>query len=338
MALVRNLLLHLKILNMGKYSEGKNSQTVGMSFATNAPLDDRTVVKTKDSLIGQDTWIKPGYLFDGLITAVQETQELYMYIGGTLSAWPSDFLLTTKASTSSASDEIISKYWKKVSSSGLENISGVFTFKGVAEAINQDQSIITTHKVTTATVTDDEGKVIKDSETLYCVTTAYEFDMDVYYGWGTSLNDIRFWTDATTVNSTTPQYGKGEAKSVTAYEFDGELYYPIDSTVAPTAGDIVTPYENVNGRVIYINTEGNDVYNNPQAAGGAIGMATKITYMSYDFSVRQSIALEENTTSETIPASSANSGHVYQIGENEYASNGQIWVKLGTPVEDWIIL
>jgi hypothetical protein len=48
---------------------------------------------------------------------------------------------------------------------------------------------------------------------------------------------------------------------VTAYEFDGDLYYPIDSTVAPTAGDQVTPYESVGGRIIYI-SEDNTVYNN----------------------------------------------------------------------------
>jgi hypothetical protein len=72
------------------------------------------------------------------------------------------------------------------------------------EEINKDKNILTTHKVITAPVTDNEGKVTQDSEILHCVTTAYEFDMDLYYGWGTSLNDIRFWTDAPTVNSTTP--------------------------------------------------------------------------------------------------------------------------------------
>ena len=337
MALVRNLLLHLKIINMGKYSEGKNSQTVGFSFATNAPLDDRTVVKTKDSLIGKDTWGKAGYLFDGLITAVQETQELYMYIGGKLSAWPSDFLSTTTAATSSASDQIISKYWKKISSSGLENISGVFTFKGVAEAISPDQRIITTYEVATTAVTDEKGAVITPAESLYCVTTAYEFDMDVYYGWGTSLENIRFWTDTTTVNGDTPQYDKGDEEiEVTAYEFNGKLYYPVDSDVTPAAGDPVTPYESVDGETIYINN--GDVFDNQQAAGGPKGEATIVNYKSYNFTGKSTPATLEDIQSTAIIASPDNSGHVYQIGENEYASNGTIWVKLGSPVEDWIIL
>ena len=221
----------------------------------------------------------------------------------------------------------------------IEALSGVFQFKGVAEAINPDQSIITIRKVNTKAVIDDQGKEITPSVPLYCVTTAYEFDMDVYYGWGTSLEDIRFWTDATTVNKNTPQYDKSSSSiDVTAYEFNGMLYYPIDSAVAPTAGDAVTPYENVDGQIIYI-SESEDVYNNDDAAGGSIGTATPVVYTSYDFTVKTSpINLEDNiTTSETITAF-GNTGRVYQIGENEYASNGQIWVKLGSPVEDWIII
>lgn len=310
-----------------KYSEGKNSQTVGFSFATNAPLDDRTVVKTKDSLIGQDTWVKPGYLFDGLITAVQETQELYMYVGGKLSAWPSDFLSTTTAATSSASGQIISKYWKKISSSGLENISGVFTFKGVAEAISPNQSIITIKSVSTLPVKDRNGKITKPSESLYCVTTAYEFDMDVYYGWGTSLNDIRFWTDTTTVNNTTYQYDKGEETSIKAYEFNGKLYYPTGTE---------QKYESIDGDIVYI--KDNKVYETQDFTKTSIGAATEVSYTGCEFSVKSSPIALQNTTSETIAASPDNSGHVYQIGENEYASNGTIWVKLGSPVEDWIII
>jgi hypothetical protein len=37
-------------------------------------------------------------------------------------------------------------------------------------------------------------------------------------------------------------------------------------------------------------------------------------------------------------AAAGNTGHVYQIIENEYASNGTIWVKLGAPTENWIVL
>lgn len=227
--------------------------------------------------------------------------------------------------------------WKEIGTD-LSKLSGVFHFAGIAEEINKDKNILTTYKVITEVVTDTEGKVTKDSETLHCVTTAYEFDQDLYYGWGTSLEDIRFWTDTAVVTNTTAQYEKGTKEiNVKAYEFNGELYYPIDPIVDLPATDLATPYESVDGDIIYITSEGN-VYNNSQAQGNTIGTATSTEHTGYDFSVKQSISLEANTSSEAIPASIDNSGHVYQIGENEYASNGQIWVKLGSPVEDWIIL
>lgn len=321
-------------------------------FVAPAPLDTRSVVETIDHLISEDVWKNPDYTaFNGLQVYVESTQELYIlknssglksnlqpqtYFTGTTNQ---NGKVITPPATSNDIQTKVDLYWQKLASaSDLSGLSGVFTFKGVAEAISPDQRIITTRGVVIKEIKGEQQQILTPREPLYCVVTAYEFDMDVYYGWGTSLNDIRFWTDTPTVNSTTPQYGKGEERSVTAYEFDGELYYPIDSTVAPTAGELVTPYESVDGRIIYI-TEDGDVYDHKEAGGNLMGEATLITYKGCDFSVIQRIALEENTTSETITASSNNSGHVYQIGENEYASNGQIWVKLGSPVEDdWIIL
>ena len=218
--------------------------------------------------------------------------------------------------------------WQKLASaSDLSGLSGVFTFKGVAETINQDQSILTTKSLVTQEITDENGKVTTPSEPLYCVTSAYEFDMDVYYGWGTSLYDIRFWTDTTTVTSGTSQYDKGEQLSVTAYEFNNKLYYPTETK---------DKYESVDGEVVYIKE--NQVYQTADSQT-SLGHASEVSYKGYAFKEKTSkIALKAGTNSESIPASPDNSGHVYQIGENEYASNGQIWVKLGSPVEDWIIL
>ena len=334
--------------NLSKLVTGSESKSGAMIFETAAPLDDRTAVRCKAALISQsalgevDKSTKKatagkGWIFNGLITADCQTGDVYvLYNRDALE------LLTDEAITKLSEEEIdekINKAWKKAaSSSDVSSLAGVFQFKGVAEAINPDQSILTTRLITTKEITDEQGKVTIPSESLYCVNTAYEFDMDVYYGWGTSLEDIRFWTDTTTVNNNTLQYDKGGEINVTAYEFNGTLYYPIDSTVAPTAGDPVIPYENVDGKIIYI-SENDEVYDNALTSGGPIGEAIPVTYTGYDFTVKTSpIALNETTSAETIPASSDNSGHVYQIGENEYASNGQIWVKLGSPVEDWIIL
>lgn len=216
---------------------------------------------------------------------------------------------------------------KLASDSDLSGLSGVFKFKGVAEAINQDQSILTIKLLKTQEITDENGKVTTPSEPLYCVTSAYEFDMDVYYGWGTSLDDIRFWTDTTAVTSSTSQYDKGEQLLVTAYEFNNKLYYPTETK---------DKYESVDGEVVYIKE--NKAYQTSDFQT-ILGNVKAVSYDGYDFKEKLSkLLLEANTTSESIPASPDNSGHVYQIGENEYASNGQIWVKLGSPVEDWIIL
>lgn len=311
---------------MGKYSEGKNSQTVGLSFATNAPLDDRTVVKTKDSLIGKDTWVQPGYLFNGLITAVQETQELYMYIGGSLSAWPSDFLSTTTATTSTAQDTTIAKYWKKVSSSGLENISGVFTFKGLAEAVSPDLSYIVTCSA-------------KSEKSIFPVGTAADLVGDLYYGWETEGD--RFWTDSSILNSASTQYIQGTGVLVWGVEYKDDFYFPVNAM--PAGGDeVLIELQNSNGDSIFLTdgafpiTAGTQysVYN---SENDVIGIGLGFSYTGYTFT--ESIdPYPISHTHTTIQANEANSGHVYQIGENEYASNGQIWVKLGSPVEDWIIL
>jgi hypothetical protein len=115
---------------------------------------------------------------------------------------------------------------------------------------------------------------------------------------------------------------------VTAYEFKDKLYYPTGTEYE---------YESIDGEVVYIND--NKVYEANDFSQASLGDTTVVTYTGYTFTTKeQQISLAENTTSESIPASPDNSGHVYQIGENEYASNGQIWVKLGSPVEDWIIL
>lgn len=323
---------------MGKLTKGIEERRGAFGFGTAAPLDDRAVVKNLASLIGLDTWITIKYLYVGLQTIVQSTKEIYICkVDGAnyTSAQEAAFLpKTTKtdaitdAVARSTYQDQINLCWEKVpSSSDIKGLSGVFQFKGVAEAISLDQRVITTRGVNTQAIKNEQQQVIKNSEPLYCVTTAYEFDMDVYYGWGTSLNDIRFWTDTTTVNSNTPQYDKGGQTEITAFEFNDKLYYPTG-----TKGK----YESIDGEVVYI--ADNKVYETDDFTKTSIGAATEVSYTGCEFSVKSSPIALQNTTSETIAASSANSGHVYQIGENEYASNGQIWVKLGSPVEDWIII
>ena len=286
----------------------KETAKLGHNFKIDGkgPIDVRFVVGDKSSLTDGTFTYENSY--NMLMVGVEADKGIYVLTNASAPTQPNS--------------------WQKLASaSDLSGLSGVFTFKGVAETINQDQSILTTKSLVTQEITDENGKVTTPSEPLYCVTSAYEFDMDVYYGWGTSLYDIRFWTDTTTVTSGTSQYDKGEQLSVTAYEFNNKLYYPTETK---------DKYESVDGEVVYIKE--NQVYQTADSQT-SLGHASEVSYKGYAFKEKTSkIALKAGTNSESIPASPDNSGHVYQIGENEYASNGQIWVKLGSPVEDWIII
>ena len=318
---------------MGKFTIGDNAQTVALNFNTNAPLDDRTVVTTKASLIGKDTWIKAEYLFKGLITSVQETNELYMYIGNIGTTFPADFLTDTTTTNPDVSDETIAKYWKKVSSSGLENLSGVFQFKGIAEAVSPDLSYIVTC----------QGA---EEEALFPIGTAVDLERDLYYGW--QIGSYQIWTDSLFLNSASTQYTREDDETtVRCVVYKGVYYF----TTKQVDGD-KTILEAVAGHQIKVYTTDLqreapsyiDVYDGELTGEGYI-----MEYTAYRFTASPDIIVSVRHNHAIIYASDGtkvvddvtipdNSGHVYQIGENEYASNGQIWVKLGSPVEDWIIL
>lgn len=252
-----------------------------------------------------------------------------MYIGGSLSAWPSDFLSTTTATTSTAQDTTIAKYWKKVSSSGLENISGVFQFKGVAESINQAQTIIT---LNTATVSKGDK-----TYTTACQTTGYEYDMDIYYGWGEDPSSILFWTDTPALTESSVQYTATIQSSVKKLVLNGEDYYPVDGT--EPAVDGMARWENVAGKVVYCDDPSSVYSKDNSDADNLLGAAELVTYAALDFvPLPDADKYTVSKAASATVAAEGTTGHVYQIGENEYASNGTIWVKLGSPVEDWIIL
>ena len=220
--------------------------------------------------------------------------------------------------------------WVKLATStSVEALSGVFQFKGVAESINQAQTIIT---LKTATVSKG-GKTY----TTTCQTTGYEYDMDIYYGWGEDPSSILFWTDTPTLTASSAQYAATTLSSVTKLVLNGEDYYPVDGTV-PAASSL-TPWENVAGKVVYCNDPSTVYSQDDEDPDYLLGAAELVTYKAYDFvpladADKYTVATESSAT----VAAAGNTGHVYQIVENEYASNGNIWVKLGAPTEDWIVL
>lgn len=212
----------------------------------------------------------------------------------------------------------------------IEALAGVFQFKGVAVSISDDQK--------TLTVTEAGANKGETSYTVQCFATGYEYDMDLYYGWGTDSNNILFWTDTPELTAASVQYLPNKVTSVTKVVFNGEDYYLADTTV-PT-GDGLTQWENVSGQVIYTNDPTSGIYSRDnEDSDDLLGTGSKVTYEAYDFVVLSGAdAYVIEGTGVLTPAASDNTGYVYQIGENEYASNGHIWVKLGAPVEDWILI
>lgn len=219
------------------------------------------------------------------------------------------------------------------SSSSVESLSGVFTFKGVAEAVSPDLSYIVTCQ-------EYEG------DALSPIGTAADLEGDIYYGWQIGSNTI--WTDSLVLNSASIQYNRGAETTVRCVFYNDEYYFTTE-----TVDDSKTVLESISGHQIKVYTSDLQAQVHDRIYvydGEIIGDGYIIEYTAYRFTPKANNDTVDVSHAHTIIYASDgtkvvddttipnNSGHVYQIGENEYASNGQIWVKLGSPVEDWIIL
>lgn len=219
------------------------------------------------------------------------------------------------------------------SSSSVESLSGVFTFKGIAEAVSPDLSYIVTCQ-------EYEG------DALSPIGTAVDLEGDVYYGW--QIGGQQIWTDSLVLNNASTQYTREGGVAVKCVVYNDVYYFTTEFL-----DEDKTILESISGHQIKVRTseleaaalDRLDVYD-----GEIIGDGYVIEYTAYTFTLIDDFDTVSVSHAHTIIYASDgtkvvddttipdNSGHVYQIGENEYASNGQIWVKLGSPVEDWIIL
>lgn len=224
---------------------------------------------------------------------------------------------------------------KLASDSDVSSLAGVFTFKGIAEAVSPDLSYIVTCQ-------EYEG------DALSPIGTATDLEGDVYYGW--QIGSQQIWTDSLVLNNASTQYTLGEGEVVKCVVYNDIYYFTTEQVT-----DGKTILESISGHQIKVYTTTLqttdpapvriDVYD-----GEIVGDGYIIEYTAYPFTPIDNFATVVVSHAHTIIYASDgtkevdgttipdNSGHVYQIGENEYASNGQIWVKLGSPVEDWIIL
>ena len=300
---------------------------IGYNIISPVPLDGRTVAQYKQDLIDKAVWAKDkAYQYIGMPVYVQEDQSIYVLIEEIDYKNLLDFSNPKSLPSEKQKNELY-KAWKKLASaSDVSSLSGVFKFKGIAEAVSPDLSYIVTCSA-------------KSDKSILPVGTSADLTGDLYYGWETEGD--RFWTDSSILNSESVQYIRLEPVLVWGIEYKDDFYFPVNAM--PAGGDDESvELQNQNGDSIFISlgsvptSSGSSypVYNSEEAE---IGTGLGFSYTGYTFTeVVDSYPIIHTHT--TIQANEDNSGHVYQIGENEYASNGQIWVKLGSPVEDWIII
>lgn len=228
------------------------------------------------------------------------------------------------------------------SSSSVESLSGVFTFKGVAYDISPDNTYI---------LLNGDGFEVEP------IGTACDIVGNTYFGWKIDIQEV--WTTGPLwVNAV--EYTKSDT-STTVYgmTIDGTLYFVSNTQPDTTQGTLL---ESLDGRCVWLsgsesiegwytdlNPLGVQVCNKEGELTDEFVYGYVFKYNAYVFTeseekvgasfyVTPLLASDGTKTDGDGNKIPNNSGHVYQIGENEYASNGTIWVKLGSPVEDWIIL
>ena len=147
------------------------------------------------------------------------------------------------------------------------------------------------------------------------------------------------------------QYKKGAEQSLQYINIFDTLYFQNGTQSINVEGSSTNETRNYtvwealdNGGTLYSLPNGNtlDIYTVTSSSTLPDKLVTGITsttYKYYEFTpLTTKYVVNINSQMESITASSENNGHVYQIGEEEYASNGNMWVQLGSPKTDWIVL
>lgn len=302
----------------------KETAKLGHNFKIDGkgPIDVRFVVADKSSLTDGTFTYENSY--NMLMVGVEADKSIYVL-------------------TNASAPTQLNSWQKLASASDFAGLSGVFQFKGVAHAISPDNSYILLNT---------------DAIEATPIGTACDAIGNTYFGWQLDLQEIwtagPFWENAV-------QYTKGDT-SIPVYglTISDTLYFVSDSQPKPTEGTLL---ESLDGRCVWLSAGSGSIeglYTDINPIGVQIcnkegeltddyvyGYAFK--YDSYTFTeseekahanfyVTPLLASDGTKTDGDGNKIPNNSGHVYQIGENEYASNGTIWVKLGAPTENWIVL
>lgn len=253
----------------------------------------------------------------------------------------------------------------------ISSLGPVFQFKGVASAIDPDHTTLTIGDATVSGSTIvGTNKINFSDKPLISYGTVLQENLDsVKYAWGTSEYPNLFFTDDlyTTENIGQTQYKKGDEEDLQYINVFDTLYFykpNQDETVnfeipsqeaggSPTTGTrTYKVWEALDkGGILYsLQEEGAqtlDVYTVTSTAELPTALKTDVsvsTYKYYQFTEiadasKYTVKINTSVNAVTsVTASSENNGHVYQIEEEEYASNGHMWVQLGSPKTDWIVL
>lgn len=265
------------------------------------PLDNRTVVQSESDLQVSTTFKNKAYV--GMLVYVTQTNSFWVL-----------------------KDEANNTWTQLPTLDNLDSLSKAFQFKGVASAIDSDNCTLT---IGSALDSNDKAMTV--------IKQVTDVEGDLYYGWSSDTT-IQYWTRGKLENGVTT-YTLTEKTDVASFVYNNATYYYSQES---RTVDGTTFYEflSVDGDAYWTTTTTNGQNQNIYAAPAGIQVAT-VTIKTTDhvyWAVESDSVSGITGTSETETASDSNIGWVYQLGENEYASNGKIWVQLGNPREDWIII
>lgn len=323
---------------------GVNPFTGALKFQAGAPLDNRFVVSELSDLMNSNIWLVSGtdIVYTGLPVYVLENKSWYISTDDEQHKTLLKAYNDTHEFAEYWSSEL-PNVWSKISTENdLKNLGGVFKFQGVASAIDADHCTLTVEAATkrenNITTTDKEGKQTTGIQTVSYNVTDYKVDVegDTYFLWtSTATGALRYWTRGDFANGT-KFYNVSKDKAET-FTYKTETYYQTGET-----SNSRTKYLTLDGDVLWVepiaDTKTGYIYatsaSNTKVQEGTVTLTPD----------RELYLFTEAGTFTTVVKSGASrpasghSGEVYQLGDEEYASNGTIWVQLGSPKEDWIVI
>lgn len=322
---------------IGKVTLGTNTQAESMIFKTDGPLDDRVALKVPASLISSDALGSKNYVYPAMTCTIESTGDIYILKN------KSALNLYTTSAINAMSDtelqEAIDAAWIRVPNSedisnlrtsltqSMQTLAGVFQFKGVAHSIDPDNTTITVNS---------GSKTVSGTTTSGYVCNGFYYDMshDPFYEWKKD-------SDTVYVNGTKVYTKSANESTVWYVDYQSTRYYAKD-----IVSNKVTSFQSLDGGIIYpagdgINSATATNFYSDETTKDATTLLASLTPQSYSAYVFTEVSGASFSGTAISPAEAKNTtGWVYQIGEKEYASNGLIWVELGSPKDEitWLVI